>query len=180
MPGIQSSVSLVELVQTLQEQQEGHAAATEAFVEALQAQQQEQKHAADAVAKTLTDIANLLSSLLGGMIALGHAAPASAPAAAHRAPSRPAPARAAAAPKPAPKAKAASPIGRSSYGVTGIDSVLNYVKKHGTPTTQELAKHWSSEGRGGKVDHTLSQLVKTKKLKRLPNPAGRGSRYTTV
>lgn len=170
MPAIQSSVSLVELVQTLQEQQAAHAAATQDVAATLAEQQEQQEAAAEDVSRTLIQISNLLSALLGGLVDISQPM-ASAPKAA----------AAPAAPKPAAASPASKPQGpgrRSSYGTTGIDSVLGFIKKHGDPTTQDLAKHWSSENRGGKVDHTLSRLFKDKQVKRLANPDGRGSRYT--
>jgi hypothetical protein len=84
--------------------------------------------------------------------------------------------------KKAPVAKPApAPMKKPTKGfpVTAADLVLTFVKNHKNPTTQEIGKHWKSNGRLGTADNTLSLLTKAKKLKRNPLPAGqRGSRYT--
>jgi hypothetical protein len=67
---------------------------------------------------------------------------------------------------------------RGSFGVSGEESVVAFVKKAGTPTTKEVNKHWKAEGRGGTADNTLTKLVKLKKLKRINLVGQRGSKYT--
>ncbi len=68
---------------------------------------------------------------------------------------------------------------RSKFSVSANDSVLAFVKANKNPTTQEIEKHWKSEGRGATAANTLSQLSKQKKLKRVALGAGiRGSRYS--
>jgi hypothetical protein len=67
---------------------------------------------------------------------------------------------------------------RGTYATTAEDSILAFVKAEGNPTTQEIKQHWASEGRGGSADNELSRLTKKKKLKRIPIPGQRGSRYT--
>lgn len=66
---------------------------------------------------------------------------------------------------------------RKKFRMTGEESVLAFVKKHGRPTAKEVNEHWKKEGRGGKADNTLSKLVKEGKLKRIPAEDARGSRY---
>jgi hypothetical protein len=67
---------------------------------------------------------------------------------------------------------------RGSYATTAEESVLAFIKEEGNPTTQEIKAHWMSEGRGGSADNELSRLTKKRKLKRIPIPGQRGSRYT--
>jgi len=66
---------------------------------------------------------------------------------------------------------------RGSYSRTGEESVLAFVKQHGSPTAKEVNEHWQAEGRGGKADSALSKLVADGRLKRVKNKSGRGSRY---
>ena len=67
--------------------------------------------------------------------------------------------------------------GRGSFPISGEESVLAFIKKHGNPSTSEVNEHWHGEGRGGKADNTLSKLVKVKQLKRVSADDARGSRY---
>lgn len=67
---------------------------------------------------------------------------------------------------------------RGTFAQTGEESVLAFIKSHGSPSAAEVNKHWSGEGRGGKADNTLTRLVKEGKLKRLPAAEGeRGGKY---
>jgi hypothetical protein len=68
---------------------------------------------------------------------------------------------------------------RRRFAVSGNDLILNFVRERRKPTTREIAELWKSEDRAGKVDNTLSQLVKAGRLKRAPLGGGeRGSRYS--
>jgi len=69
---------------------------------------------------------------------------------------------------------------RGSYATTGDDSVLAFIKATKSPTTKEIKAHWASEGRGGTADNVLSKLYREKKIKRLPLPGERGSRYAVA
>ena len=67
---------------------------------------------------------------------------------------------------------------RRRFAVSGTELILNHVKQRKNPITRELAELWRSQGRAGKVDNLLSQLVKAGKLKRTPLGGDqRGSRY---
>ena len=159
MAAISSPANLVELVQVLQDQQQQHSQAADAFAQTLKELQGQQREHASAVAQTLKQIGDLLSSLLGGLSPLvAQAAPAGAPAVARTT-----------------VAKASG-----SAGATGNDFVLAFVRKHGSPTSAQVNQQWIAAGRKHKADITLSQLVKAGKLKRSPNPAGRGSLYSVV
>ncbi|MEX0774895.1 MAG: hypothetical protein WD042_04170 [Phycisphaeraceae bacterium] len=82
-------------------------------------------------------------------------------------------------PKPgaAGKAKRGGKRHRGSFPVTGTESVLKFIKQHGSPSTAELNKHWQKEGRKGKADNLLSLLAKAGKVKREKSGDVRGSRY---
>ena len=67
---------------------------------------------------------------------------------------------------------------RKKFAVSGDESIIAFVKERKNPTTKDLTKHWSSEGRGGTAANALSRLVKEKKLKRTPLEGQRGSRYS--
>jgi hypothetical protein len=167
MAAISSPANLVELVQVLQDQQQQHRQAADTFAQTLKELQVQQREHANAVAKTLKQIGDLLSSLLGGLSPLvAHAAPAGAPPAAGRAATR--------------AATGAATGASGSAGATGNDFVMAFVRKHGSPTSAQVNQEWIAAGRKHKADITLSQLVKAGKLKRSPNPAGRGSLYSVV
>ncbi len=79
--------------------------------------------------------------------------------------------------------KKAGRRGRRKRGVfkqTAEESIIGFVKKAGKPTTAEINKHWTAEGRGGKADNTLTKLVQARKLKRVKDKNVRGSRYTAA
>ncbi len=86
----------------------------------------------------------------------------------------------------APAAKAAStgnkPMRRKrrKFAVSGNDSVLQFVGSRGAAgaTTKQIQANWKSQGRGGKADNSLTQLVKDGRLKRTPLKDQPGSRYT--
>ncbi len=71
--------------------------------------------------------------------------------------------------KTAPKKTAAktaqSP--RSTFKVTGDESVLNFItRKGGHATTAQVIAHWEKDGRRGNSGNALTHLVKQGKLKR--------------
>lgn len=164
-----SSLNLVQLIEALHDQERQYQEASDAVSKTLQEQAEQQRAAGSEIARTLGQISGMLSSLLGGVVA----APAVSAPPVRRGPGRP-PASASSAGAAAPKRRGR----RSRFGTTGNESVLAFVREHGNPTSAELTAHWNSEGRGGKVENTLGPLVRAKKLKRSPNPNGRGSRYT--
>ena len=80
--------------------------------------------------------------------------------------------------QPAP-AKLAKPKGkRQEFAVSGLQSILDFVKSKSNPRGGEIEAQWQSEGRKGRAINLISKLVKDKKLKRIPLKDERGSRYT--
>ena len=69
---------------------------------------------------------------------------------------------------------------RGSFGISGEQSVLEFVKSAGKPNAKEVNAHWSGEGRSGKADNALSKLVKLGQLKRVKTDGERGSRYAAA
>jgi len=68
---------------------------------------------------------------------------------------------------------------RRTFAVSGEQSILEFIKSNKNPTSQEIEKHWKSEGRSFVAANLLSKLVKEKRLKRTPLGTGiRGSRYS--
>jgi hypothetical protein len=67
---------------------------------------------------------------------------------------------------------------RQRFETSGEDSIINFIRSNRNPTTQDVKKHWASEGRGGTADNALSKLVKERKIKRIPLVGERGSRYS--
>lgn len=61
---------------------------------------------------------------------------------------------------------------------TGEQTIEAVVSQFKNPTTAMIAERWSKEGRGGKPDSLLSQMVKDGKLKRDKVEGERGSRYS--
>lgn len=70
--------------------------------------------------------------------------------------------------------------GRRRFGVSGTQSVLNFIRQAGKSgaASNQISRHWKAEGRSGEPYITLGQLVKAKKLKKQSIPGERGSRYT--
>lgn len=66
---------------------------------------------------------------------------------------------------------------RGSFPISGEESVINFVKSKGSPTTAEINAHWQREGRKGKADNTLTKLTKSGRLRRINEKGVRGSRY---
>ena len=67
---------------------------------------------------------------------------------------------------------------RQRFEISGEQSIINFIRSHKDATTQDIKKHWASEGRGGTADNALSKLVREKKIKRYPLDGQRGSRFS--
>lgn len=60
---------------------------------------------------------------------------------------------------------------------TGEESVLEFIRNRGNPTTAQVNEHWQREGRPGVANPILARLLKRKLLRRENDPNVRGSRY---
>ena len=69
------------------------------------------------------------------------------------------------------------PRRRGRFDKTGIDSVLEFVRERGNPTTAEINAHWHAEGRKGTANVTILKLLHDGSIRREQDPAIRGSRY---
>jgi hypothetical protein len=64
------------------------------------------------------------------------------------------------------------------YGMTAQDMVLDVIRKSlDGATGKEINKAWVAAGRSGEVYNTLGELVRSKAIKRVKIPDGRGSIY---
>jgi len=61
--------------------------------------------------------------------------------------------------------------------LTGEESVLEFIRTNGNPTTAQVNAHWQQEGRPGVANPILARLLKRGVLQRENDPAVRGSRY---
>ena len=163
------TINLVELFQTLKQQQEQYAETAEAITRAIEQQQIHHLEASVALSETLNQINGVLSALLGG----GYVASASkaTPKPEKSAKSAPAKREAKAPRKPGRR-------GRGNFATTAAESVMAFIEENKKPTSSDLAAHWKSEGRGGKVDNVLGLLVREGKLERTRIEGARGSYYS--
>ncbi|NJL31632.1 MAG: hypothetical protein HC898_08380 [Phycisphaerales bacterium] len=80
--------------------------------------------------------------------------------------------------KPGPKAGSTrGKRTRGKFSMTGDESVVSFIKKHGKPSAKEVNEHWTKEGRGGSANNALTKLVKTGVIKRVDAEDARGGRY---
>jgi hypothetical protein len=70
------------------------------------------------------------------------------------------------------------PRRRGRFDKTGIDSVLDFIRERGNPTTAEINAHWHAEGRKGTANVTILKLLQDRSVRREQDPAIRGSRYS--
>jgi hypothetical protein len=63
------------------------------------------------------------------------------------------------------------------FELTGEESVLEFVRNGGNPTTAEINANWQAEGRTGVANPILARLLKRGQLERELDPNVRGSRY---
>ena len=115
-----------------------------------------QKHA-DAIALIDETLSGVAASLTGAAPISSRAASAANPAA------------------PATKRKRGGRLRK--FATSAEESVLAFIRQNRNPTTQEIKKHYYSEGRGGTADNVLSKLFREKKVRREPLKDQRGSRY---
>src|SRR5437868_3677597 len=63
------------------------------------------------------------------------------------------------------------------FALTGEESVLDFIRRHGNPTTAEINDNWHAEGRTGVANPLLARLLKSGLIERESDPSVRGSRY---
>jgi|GEM_PF-839170 len=63
------------------------------------------------------------------------------------------------------------------FALTGEESVLQFIRTHGNPTTAEVNENWHAEGRTGVANPLLARLLKSGLIEREADPSVRGSRY---
>jgi hypothetical protein len=87
--------------------------------------------------------------------------------------------------QPAKAGRKAKKVGRSGgrrkrrvFAVSGEESILAFLKKHGKVSTSDINKYWKGVGRGGKADNSLTKMVQAGALKRIKTKGVRGSEYT--
>ena len=63
------------------------------------------------------------------------------------------------------------------FELTGEESVLEFIRRQGSPSTAEINANWHAEGRTGVANPILARLLKRGLLERELDPTVRGSRY---
>jgi len=63
------------------------------------------------------------------------------------------------------------------FEMTGEESVMDFVRRHGSPTTAQINANWHAQGRTGVANPILARLLKQGRLLRQIDPSVRGSRY---
>jgi len=63
------------------------------------------------------------------------------------------------------------------FEMTGEESVIEFVRIQGNPSTAQVNAHWKGQGRTGVVNPILARLIKRGVLRREDDPSVRGSRY---
>src|SRR3954451_10613798 len=69
------------------------------------------------------------------------------------------------------------PRRRGRFNKTGIESVMEFVRERGNPSTADINAHWHAEGRKGTANVTILKLLNVGSIRREQDPAVRGSRY---
>ncbi|MDB5318648.1 MAG: hypothetical protein JWN40_279 [Phycisphaerales bacterium] len=63
------------------------------------------------------------------------------------------------------------------FELTGEESVLDFIRREGHPSTAEINNNWHAQGRTGVANPILARLLKRGLLERESDPTVRGSRY---
>jgi hypothetical protein len=82
--------------------------------------------------------------------------------------------------RPTSKTRGGMPVARRRNGrfaQTADESILAFIRERGRPTTAEINGHWRREGRKGFSNSVILRLLKGGLIRRVPDPAVRGSRY---
>jgi len=63
------------------------------------------------------------------------------------------------------------------FELTGEESVIEFVRIQGNPSTAQVNAYWKGQGRLGVVNPILARLIKRGILRREDDPSVRGNRY---
>jgi hypothetical protein len=66
---------------------------------------------------------------------------------------------------------------KGKFAQTAEVSVMELIRRTGTPTTAQINAHWRNEGRCGTANVTILKLLQQGLIKRIADPTVRGSRY---
>ena len=69
---------------------------------------------------------------------------------------------------------------RGRFAKTALNSILEFIREKGDPSTAEISAHWRGEGRKGTVNVTLLKLLKQGLIERKEDASVRGSRYVVA
>jgi hypothetical protein len=69
---------------------------------------------------------------------------------------------------------------KGKFSHTAEVSVLEFIRRLGTPTTAQINGHWRAEGRCGTANVTILKLLQQGLIRRVADPAVRGSRYVAT
>jgi hypothetical protein len=69
---------------------------------------------------------------------------------------------------------------KGKFSHTAEVSVLEFIRQLGTPTTAQINGHWRAEGRCGTANVTILKLLQQGLVRRVADPAVRGSRYVVT
>ncbi len=69
---------------------------------------------------------------------------------------------------------------RGRFSMTGEQSVLEFIRREGRPSTADVNAHWRREGRRGTANVILLRLLKMGMIAREADASVRGSRYVAL
>lgn len=80
---------------------------------------------------------------------------------------------------PAGGGAAAGTRRRGRFAQTAEQSVAEFIRQRGNPSTADINAFWRAQGRKGTANVTLLKLLKSGVIRRQPDPTVRGSRYVS-
>jgi hypothetical protein len=69
---------------------------------------------------------------------------------------------------------------RGQFARTADESVREFIRQEGDPTTKEINQHWRAEGRRGHANVTILKLLRAGLIRRVVDSTVRGSRYVVA
>ena len=69
---------------------------------------------------------------------------------------------------------------RGRFAKVAEESVIDFIRDTGTPSTAEINAHWRREGRKGTANVTLFKLLREGRIRRIADDSVRGSRYAAA